>query len=451
MPAGSSCYACNELQRNDEPIEGQRRNSGTVLSGGRRAPKAKTAPEKKQSGGWGDLELPSGAGVQSGGWGDLELHSGAGVQSGGWGDLELPSGAGVQSGGKKKLAPKKKKLAPKKKLGGGIVDDLGMLAKKASTKKLGGGIVDDLGMLVVPLGLIAAKEGMEYLMHNRNAAKKAPKKAVGGGGEYAAYPVAPAVTGGSHRGGDADEPTIKMEGGTPHHRYTGPVIGSSSSSMTGGDWSPHPTAAGRRRRKPADGQGPGTGGGVMNDVANLAIPLGFVAAERVLSSVYRKKTAKTAKTPASSTKKSRRYGAFGGDGEQAPIVQEGFATVGVPVAYATGNAPVSGGSRGDGQLVPLVAGGASYMDSPINNPALGPTTPFCGKGMTGGAARPAKLKGGALLAAQHAQIAAEFRQMAAEIGAFLDKKSKSKAPKTPAGAKKASAAPKKRKAAKAIF
>ena len=347
----------------------------------------------------------------------------------GGGDLELAQAGtpGLSGGGAKKSskkgAKKGAKPCPSKKGKG----------KKAS----GGGLVDDIGALAIPLGLIAAKEGIQYLTHKKASKKKA----------------------------------------------------ASSKKV---------------------------GGGLMEDVANLAIPLGFVAAERVLSSTYDKKkkskkgasasTAAAAAPKKSSSRRKAPAGRYGGEypRDLSPGMESFYddtpptALDGGPYGGPDSSASASGSSSGTplppmpmamaapmmggynsqlakAGLVPLSHGGeGSFLDSLMHplppstkggartGPTqVGPPKPGgAGAGTTSPTTGPPKVFGGALLAAQHAQIAAEFRQMAAEIGAFLEKKGKAssapKAPKTPSAAKakakatkpKASAEKKKKPASK---
>lgn len=233
----------------------------------------------------------------------------------------------------------------KKNMSGGASMDL--YPSVSGPKSVGGSLLEDMGKLAVPLGLIAAKEGMQYIAKKRVAKSAKPAK---------------------------------------------------------------PTA----------------GGGIVADIANLSIPLGFVAAERVLQAHMKSKAKKDTKKDESSknttttkkkkatTKKSASTGrraAYGGFDD------------GMYGSDAMMQPPVAGGYS-DADLMPLgaqnVGGGDSFFDNIMH------TLPKEG-GSSGSAQTMSKKLGGAALRQKHAAIAAEFRAMAAEIGAFLDKKAKSKA------------------------
>ena len=91
----------------------------------------------------------------------------------------MPMEAQIGGGAKKAKAPKapkekkpkeKKPKAPKEKA------PKEKAPKEKKTKKSGGGtILGELGQLAIPLGLIAAKEGVEYLNRKRKTAKTAKK------------------------------------------------------------------------------------------------------------------------------------------------------------------------------------------------------------------------------------------------------------------------------------
>ena len=264
-----------------------------------------------------------------------------------------------------------------KKTGGSAIDDMfakirgGSAANSKPTEpRRGGGIVDDLSKLAVPLGLIAAKEGVEYL-------------------------------------------------------------------------------ANKRSKNVSKGKGK-VGGGLVEDMANLAIPLGFVAAERVLSSHLSKRDGKTKKTPKPKSTPSMRgrMAAFGGNGEygaDAIPTMGGYSDDLVPMSSGGSDTffdtivhtlPKKGGSSDTkmtpptksmgGGRYPVKRGGSGDMD--MYNPSTG--------GGYGEMDSMKKVKGGkgnkpskggaaasaAAMASRHAAIAAEFRNMAAEIGSFLENK-----------------------------
>lgn len=252
------------------------------------------------------------------------------------------------------------------------------------------------------------------------------------------------------------------------------------------------------------------GGGFVDELGKLAIPLGLIAAKEGVASFYnsKKKTATKASPPKPKKKAQalRRRGAAafgGGNAEEADAFFGGWDAEETPVTvtggrgglsrrstraragqwggtndnYATegnateGNATVTDAAEPpavvqEGQLADVITGNSEgnslsksdgkelQSGTPGNPPPLGQYDIACTpvtkavqmnckqiprNTMTGGAA------------AQHAMIAQEFRRMAAEIGSFLEKKSKGvPAPKKPEAKKPTKAAAAKKPAAKKV-
>ena len=196
------------------------------------------------------------------------------------------------------------------------------------------------------------------------------------------------------------------------------------------------------------------GGGWVDELGKLAIPLGLIAAKEGVD-YYRNRDKKAAKnkrpasapTPATKSRSSkissssktkkpaassavRRRVAFGGATTDAGDSFESLHGYGAE----GGDDSFFGGE----DLVPLsmstTTGGGSCSNSQATSGGNGTNTMYGGEE-----------------AAQHAMIAQEFRRMANEIGAFLAKRDAAPAKKPPAApkkpAKKPAAAPKKPAAA----
>ena len=373
----------------------------------------------------------------------------------GGGDLELAQAGtpGLSGGGAKKSskkgAKKGAKPCPSKKGKG----------KKAS----GGGLVDDIGALAIPLGLIAAKEGIQYLTHKKASKKKAASsKKVGGGlmedvanlaiplGFVAAERVLSSTYDKkkkSKKGASASTAAAAAPKKSSSRRkapagryaaYGGEYPRDLSPGMESFYDDTPPTAL--------DGGpygGPDSSASASGSSSGTPLPPMPMAMAAPMMGGYNSQLAKAGLVPLS----------HGGEGSFLDSLMH-------PLPPST-----KGGARtGPTQVGPPKTGGAGTA-SPAG-PPFGPTqvgppkTGGAGAGTTSPTTGPPKVFGGALLAAQHAQIAAEFRQMAAEIGAFLEKKGKAssapKAPKTPSAAKakakatkpKASAEKKKKPASK---
>ena len=241
------------------------------------------------------------------------------------------------------------------------------------------------------------------------------------------------------------------------------------------------------------------GGGFVDELGKLAIPLGLIAAKEGVASYYNSKkapakapakkapAAKKA-SPAPKAKKAqavRRRGAaaFGGSSDHDPLHESFFggwdAEEMSPMVVKGGSHSKNHGLQGQwggyeedkkmyhggggddstmactqiNNAIELRCSKSSTSDKSNANEQGGNVV---GNAMTGAQAPPQQAPptlpqaGGA--AQQHALIAQEFRRMAAEIGSFLDKKAKNvPAPKKPAdGKKKKTAAdPKKTPAKKA--
>ena len=274
---------------------------------------------------------------------------------------------------------------PKATTGGSAMDDIfkkikggsGPAARKDSS---GGGLVGDLSKLAVPLGLIAAKEGMEYLAKKRSD-KKAAKKSVGGGlvadmanlaiplGFVAAERVLSSQL--SKRDGkkgkkSPDEGATKKKPAAPK-RVRGRVAAYGGDGEYGTDAMPQ--MGGFADLMPLHAQQSGGSDSFFDTIVHT-LP---------------KKTS-------------------GGSGDIPELPMSGGR--GGRIARQRG-----GSGDMDPMMPPTTIGGSGDMDM------MPPTT--IGGGRRGSnAAKDSP----STMAARHAAIAAEFRNMAAEIGSFLEKK-----------------------------
>ncbi len=222
-------------------------------------------------------------------------------------------------------------------------------------------------------------------------------------------------------GGGADMMPMKMSGGAD-------MMPKMLGKVGGGGMIPLPKAKGI------------SGGGFVDQLGMLAIPLGLIAAKEGVAAMYNRRLKKgsTGKKPKlSATRRRSIFGGGGGEGDG----DEGDGGDVVPVDEC---GPATRAMLD--KCGPNVAMSNANAKAPVSNATVTPpnAVPSVG-GMFGGAAQ----------AAQHALVAQEFRRMAAEIGSFLGTKGKGRSmppPKKPAAKKKAAAkkpAAKKKKAAAA--
>jgi hypothetical protein len=186
-----------------------------------------------------------------------------------------------------------------------------------------------------------------------------------------------------------------------------------------------------------------SGGGLVNDLGKLAIPLAFIVANNGLKSMTQKKA------PASKPRTvSARRAAVGGSGDIIPTTT---ASGGAPRARVvskrggggddlTPPAPLTGGSRKAALRPPKLLGGAENvaMPSPMTGGRSRPTSAMKKGGggnasaygaegasygsLTGGGGDSdyIPMSGGSLSSRKHAAVRNEFNKMAMEVKSFLD-------------------------------
>ena len=282
-----------------------------------------------------------------------------------------------------------------------------------SPSTLGGGFVDELGKLAIPLGLIAAKEGVAAFYDKNN--KKAKKPSAAPKKKPASAPKKKKLASAGRRG------SASYGGSSDHDALAESFFG-------GWDEMPEPKIGGRGRGQRGGGTFNYTDGRTAVDISDDEFD-----------------ALRLARSPQ-------------GNGGIVSTADEDWKQPSGQVRL--NGAPASSASNGaiNPESLPpqnsygkVLASGISGSQDPDQDQDPGQ--------IGGGYHGRRRMTGGA--AVQHALIAQEFRRMASEIGSFLDSKAKKgksmAAPKKPAPKKKAapkkktaasaSAAPKKKKAA----
>lgn len=203
------------------------------------------------------------------------------------------------------------------------------------------------------------------------------------------------------------------------------------------------------KRQPATSTGGASGGGLVNDLGKLAIPLAFIVANNGLKSATEKK-----KTPASKTTRttSARQAAVGGSGDIMSLSTASGGGCRARMASKRGggvedemglSSMTTGGARKGGMRPPKLLGGAGDASMPStlilggrsrpssaikkggsgNANAYGPEGGSYGS-LTGGGYSSnsdyVPMSGGSLTSRKHAAVRNEFNKMAMEVKSFLN-------------------------------